>query len=475
MAKLLFIQDIQYEYLGPIYISAMLKSAGHDCRVAIGSELANFEAAIEDYRPDMVGFSIMSSSAAWAAKIGLQIKNKYDLPTIFGGVHPTFYPEYIKNQGVDMLIRGEGEEAALDIMNCLSQRKDFGGISNLIYKKDGRIIENEIGSLQPDLDIYPFADRKLYQPEFRRHNMDFSVRHVITSRGCPFDCAFCQAPALRHIYKGKYLRMRKADKVLEELRLLKDTTDTGSIYFVDDTFGLDFNWIKDFLPLYAERIGLEFSCMVRADVLRKNKDYAKLLKSSGCRMVAFGLESGSERIRNGLLKKQVRNEDIAAAASLLHDVGIKFRAYNMLGLPGETLDEALETMQLNIDIKADYPWCSIYLPLKDTALANRALAEGFLDKDYFNSNDKRSFFSGSSPLQSKDIKEICNLQRFFQTAVLWPKSFPLIKRLIKLPPNPLFNLWFGFIFYLVYTKSEGRNWWRTFLFAVKSYRSTTKE
>lgn len=477
MAKLLFIQDIQYEYLGPIYISAMLKKEGHDCKIVIGKSLVNFETTIENYNPDIIGFSIMSGSAAWANEIGAQIKNKYGLPTIFGGVHPTFYPEYINNEGVDILVRGEGEDAVLEVMNCIEEKKYFGSIGNLIYKKNGSVIENRIRNLEPDLDTYPFPDRKLYEAELRKYNMDLTVRNVITSRGCPFSCTFCQAVTMREIYKGKgnYLRTRKIEKVLEELELLKNMTETRLLYFVDDIFGLDFEYLKDFLLLYKKRVGLEFSCLVRADVVRRHKDYAKLLKDSGCRMVAFGIESGSDRVRNELLKKRVRNEDILLAASMLHDSGIKFRAFNIMGLPGETLNDAYETIQLNIDIKTDYPWCAIYLPLKDTALADYALKDKELPRDYFNSINKRSFFSGSSPLKTEGIEKLVNLQRFFQTAIWWPRTFPLIKLLIRFPPNPIFNLWFGFIFYIVYIKSEGRSWWKTFLFAVKSYSSTTRK
>ena len=477
MAKLLFIQDIQYEYLGPIYISAMLKKAGHDCKIVIGKSFLNFKAIIEDYSPDVVGFSIMSGSAAWANEMGLQIKNKYGLPTIFGGVHPTFYPEYIKNEGVDMLVRGEGEDAALEVMNCIEDRKDFGGIGNIIYKKNGVVIENKIRDLQQDLDVYPFPDRKLYEVELKKHNIDLSIRNVITSRGCPFSCSFCQEITMREIYKGKgsYLRTRKIDKIVQELELLKNTTATQSLYFVDDIFGLDYKWLNDFLFIYKRRVGLEFSCMVRADAVKKYKDYARLLKDSGCRMVAFGVESGNERIRNELLRKKISNEDISVAASMFHNAGIKFRAFNILGLPSETLEDAYETVQLNIDIKTDYPWCAIYLPLKDTELTNYALNEKILAQDYFSNINKRSFFSDASPIKTKDIKRIVNLQRFFQTVVLWPKTFPLVKLLIKLPPNPFFDLWFGFIFYIVYTKSEGRNWWKTFLFALKNRSLKNKD
>jgi len=474
---LLFIQDVHYEYLGPIYISAMLKKGGHDCRMAIGKSLLDFERVIEGYKPDVAGFSVMSGSADWANQIAAEIKNKYGITTIFGGVHPTFYPEYIKNEGVDILVRGEGEDAALELMNCIENKKDFSDIGNLVYKKNGHIIENSIANLRQDLDVYPFPDRKLYETVLSQCNMDLSVRNVITSRGCPFSCTFCQASAMRDIYKGKgnYLRIRSIGKVLEELCILKKTTPAQSLYFSDDIFGLDFKWLKEFLPLYKQEVGLEFSCLVRADVVVKHENYAKLLKDSGCRMVAFGIESGSERLRNELLRKKISNSDILSAASMLHDAGIKFRAFNILGLPAERLKDAYETVQLNIDVKTDYPWCAIYLPLKDTELTNYALNDKTLTRDYFSGINKRSFFSGSSPLRTKDIRRIVNLQRFFQTAVLWPRTFPLIKLLIKLPPNLVFNLWFGFIFYVVYTKSEGRNWWKTFLFALKSYRSATRE
>ena len=249
----------------------------------------------------------MSGSAEWANKIAAQIKTKYNVLTIFGGVHPTFYPEYIKNEGVDMLVRGEGEDAALEVMNRIENKKDFSDIGNLVYKKNGSIVENGICDLRQDLDAYPFPDRKLYEAVLRQHSMDLSVRNVITSRGCPFNCTFCQAAAMREIYKGKgaYMRVRSIGKVIEELTLMKETAQTKVLYFADDIFGLDFKWLQDFLPLYKKKVGLEFSCLVRADVIARHQNYARLLKDSGCRMVAFGIESGSERLRNELLKREL--------------------------------------------------------------------------------------------------------------------------------------------------------------------------
>ena len=120
---------------------------------------------------------------------------------------------------------GDGEDAALEVMNCIEDKKDFGNIGNLIYKKNGSIIENKIRDLQPDLDAYPFPDRKLYEPELKKYNVDLTVRNVIASRGCPFSCTFCQTAMMREIYKGKgnYVRTRKIDNILRELQFLKNT------------------------------------------------------------------------------------------------------------------------------------------------------------------------------------------------------------------------------------------------------------
>src|SRR3989338_7400569 len=96
MAKLLFLQNLEYELLGPMYISSMLKSHGHECRLSLGKRLSDFSKAIEEYCPDMVGFSVMSGSHVWAVEVAGAIKERYGIPTVFGGPHATFFPELIE-------------------------------------------------------------------------------------------------------------------------------------------------------------------------------------------------------------------------------------------------------------------------------------------------------------------------------------------------------------------------------------------
>jgi radical SAM superfamily enzyme YgiQ (UPF0313 family) len=157
------------------------------------------------------------------------------------------------------------------------------------------------------------------------------------------------------------------------------------------------------------------------------------------------------------------------AARNLHDAGIPFRTYNMTALPGETLDDAFRTVELNVRIKTDYPWCSVFSPFPGTALAQHAIEKGLLERD-FNPEQLGSSFFRATKLRSPEARQLENLQKFFQTAVLWPWTFPLIKLLISLKPNRLFNLWFSLIYFCVYCRSERRGYWPTIRFALRNYR-----
>ena len=276
---------------------------------------------------------------------------------------------------------------------------------------------------------------------------------------------------MRELYsgKGKYVRMRSIDNVITECVELKNTTNVETIYFADDVFGMSKQWLYDFLPRYKREVNVPFICLVRADLVSSDPEYAHRLAEGGCRSVFFGVESGNEELRNKVLVKQLTTRQIETAARYLHDAGIPFRTYNIVGLPGESLEDAYATVELNINIKADYPWCSVFSPFPGTALTQYAIDEGYLDRDFDPDNLARSFFTDSA-LRQESIAMLQNLQKFFQTAVLWPWTFPLIKKLIRKQPNILFTAWFGVIYFYVYLKSERRSFWKTLKFALKNYR-----
>lgn len=470
MARLLFLQNIEYEFLGPMYIASAAKAHGHQVRLALGETPDEFAAVIEEFRPDLVGFSIMTGSHHWARRMAVEIKTRHGVQAIFGGAHPTFFPEFINEEGVEMLVRGEGEEAIVEILGHIDAGTDYSSVANLHCKlPDGRVVTNPVRALRRNLDDYPFPDRTLY--DALNGKIDRGVRNVITSRGCPFHCTFCFEDSMRELYKGKgkYVRIRDIDRVLAELHELRATTDVRTIYFADDVFGMNRSWLYDFLERYKKEIGLPFICLLRADLVAANSEYAQKLAEGGCATVFFGIESGNETTRNEILKKSLSNEEIRIAAQRLHDAGIPFRTYNIVGLPGETLKDAFETLELNIEIGADYPWCSVFMPFPGTELTHYAFEQGYLDPGFeFNSLSK-SFFTDSK-MNMPDIDRITNLQKFFQTAVLWPWLLPVIRQLIKLPPNRLFDAWFGFIYFIVYIRSEKKRFFETLIFALRNYR-----
>ncbi len=468
MARLLFLQNLDYEFLGPMYLSSSARAAGHECRLALGQSIEEFAAVLDQFTPDLIGFSTMSGSHRWAIEMARTIKEEYGIPNIIGGAHPTFFPEMITEHGIDMILRGEGEESIVELLNRLGSKQTFSDVPN-IWFKNGQIYRNDVRALPRDLDQYPFPDRHLYDALDGR--LDRSVRNVITSRGCPWHCSFCFEDAMRELYtdKGKYVRIRRIDDVIEECVQLKQTADVRTIYFADDVFGINRKWLYEFLPRYGRDVGLPFICLVRADLVASDPEYAFRLAEGGCTSAFFGVESGNETLRNRVLVKQLTTNQIETAAAFLHAAHIPFRTYNIVGLPGETIEDAFSTVDLNISIKADYPWCSVFSPFPGTALTQYAVDAGYLDRDVDPDALSKSFFTDSK-LNNRDTAALENLQKFFQTAVLWPRTFPLVKALVRLRPNVFFTIWFGLVYFYVYLKSERRAFWQTLRFAFRNYR-----
>lgn len=267
--------------------------------------------------------------------------------------------------------------------------------------------------------------------------------------------------------KGKYVRFRSRENIIEEIIQVKSRYGFKRIYFVADTMFINKKWALEFLKDYRNRVDIPFTCVIRADML--DEELVRELKASGCCAAWFGMESGNEQFRNEILNKKLSDEQIIRSAGLLRKYGIRFRAYCMMCIPGETIEQAYDTIKLNIKIKTEFPWCSVYNPYSGTKLVDYAQQKGYLDQNFNIDSIDDSYYKGSV-LKSDNINQLLNIQRFFQTAILFPRSLPLIKRLVKLPPNPLFNLWFQFIYFIVYIKSEGHGLLETLYFGLHYIR-----
>lgn len=410
---------------------------------------------VQQSKPDIVAFSSMTGPHQWDLWTASQIKKHFNLLTIFGGPHPTFFPEMINHPVVDIVCRGEGEQATLELLNCLDKNQPFSHIQNLWFKKDGSVQKNQVRPLIEDLDQIPFVDRELYYQEAPLLK-DLPFKRFMTGRGCLYNCTYCFNHALRKLYlgKGKYIRKRSVENVLNEIKQVKEKYKLKVVRFSDDTFILDINWLEEFSQRYKKEIGLPFSALGRPNEI--NERVVKALKEAGCFYLYFGIESGNQKIRNQVLKRNVSDEQIFQAAGLCKKYGLKFGTYNMIGMPGETLDQAFETIKINNLIKADASTCNVLEPYPGTEIAAYAQELGVLDKNF--NVDNFDPAGAHSPLKQPQIKEIENLQKFFYLACKYPWTIPIIKKLIKLPSNFIFDFIRDISFALSRIKSVGVSW-----------------
>jgi radical SAM superfamily enzyme YgiQ (UPF0313 family) len=272
------------------------------------------------------------------------------------------------------------------------------------------------------------------------------------------------------MYQGKMKVLRRISppKVIAEILDCREKYRLKRIFFNDDIFIMDKEWLEEFTSLYNREVRLPYACNIRANVVTEQK--VRLLKDSGCYLVMWGVESGNERRRNEILHKNITDEQIRRAADLFHKYEIKMKSFNIMGSPGETLDEAVETIKLNAEVKIDYPWCSILQPYPRTEITRIAQNQGVLKNDYSLDDLQKSFFS-KSVLQQPDIKRIERLQKLFYLGVKFPHFIPIFKWLTKFPLGLLFQFLFGISFLYRFMRETEIPLHQAILFALRHRRS----
>ena len=448
MARILFLQPQQYAYPGLYYICGALKKTSHAYRVLATNRSDNVSKGIREFKPDIVGFPCLTGLHREILQIADQIKQEF--PTckiLLGGIHPTLCPEIIKHPSVDFICRGEGEQPTCELLDALDRQAESFDIPNISWKKAGVVHSNEMRPLADPLDSLPFPDYSIYRDCPPIANDTYPM--VFMTRGCPFSCSYCHNSNQRKIYqgKGRYVRSFSPARILDEVEnVISNYPNARAVFLGADTLGTDMEWLTELLTSYRARFRLPYTCLVRPEFV--TEELASLLGRTNCHMIAFGIESGSERVRRELLHRKYSDAQIDLAARTLKKHGIKFRTYNIIGLPSETPEEMLATLELNLRIKPDFPWCSIFTPYPETKLAEFAVANGNLDATFSYDDVPLSFFNGTV-LKNVDRDYILNLHAFFQLIVFCPWLYPLLKPLLKRRHNRLF----GYVFKAVYAYS----------------------
>lgn len=427
-------------------LSSVLKSAGHQVQLAVASLEDPVRAAME-FQPQILAYSVITGSQRYYLDLNRRLRSQVKAFSVFGGPHPTFFPEMVQEEGVDAVCVGEGERPLLELAQALQPDGSLAEthLPNWHFKLGDEIIRNDVGPYV-DLQSLPSPDYALVydkDPGTRRSK----IKHFIAGRGCPYGCTYCFNHALIALYrgKGKHVRLRRAADVVDDVVRVRERYPLEFVVFVDDTFILDTDWLEEFAGLYRARVGLPFFCNVRANLV--TPELVQLLRSAGCHSVSMGIEAGDDEVRNHLLNRNMSREQILRAARLIREGGLRFSTTNMIGLPGTTIEDDLKTLDLNAEARPDYAHAFIFQPYPRTRLGQYALDNGLLEGT-FDDIGVRAWESTILRFSPDHKRALTNLQRLFALGVEWPWLRPLIVRLLRLPGNPLYwlanKLWKGY-------------------------------
>ncbi len=326
------------------------------------------ETVIRDFQPDLIGITFLSTKIGAVQNLTRIAKNIYpETPVVLGGAHPSvLYESSLKKTGADYAVIGEGEETFSELARFLEK----GGthpeeIRGLAFRsRNSEIIRTPGRQLIKNLDTMPFPDREsLFRKETYRPD-DFSM--IMTSRGCPFSCAFCSSIWERRV------RYRSVSSIVDEIEHLVDRFKTRNIYFKDDTFTLSRKRVLSFCDqLEEKKLDINWECLTRIELVAE--DIIRRMRQAGMNNLKIGIETGSQRL---LYKtnKNVTLDQIRRGAEILHRLNQKWSAFFMLGYPDETEEEIEMSLNLikeirptyvSMSILTPYPGCRFYYELKE--------------------------------------------------------------------------------------------------------------
>ena len=370
--KILFIQPqgTGLPPLGLMYVGASLKQNGYndislvDLKEDSDSPMRKREylEKMLDKKPDVIGISATTPSFKEAIQIA-RIAREHTPMLIIGGPHATIFQEQLlqKYPFIDAVVYGEGEITAVEFMNNIENLK---GVKGVIYRENGKIIKNEPRPRIENLDSLPFPDRTLI--DMNAYHGAFSI---MTSRGCPHQCTFCCSPVT-----GKIFRYRNPKNVVDEIEFLVNSypklVERGlQIAVSDECFNTNIQRAKDICDEIVRRnLKVALSFQNGLHVRTVDLELFQKMKTAGCNNIWFGIESGNEKVlkdlKKGITKGMVRN-----AVKLAREAGIeRIAGHFMLGLPGDTKETAMDTINFMKELRLNYAGFNQTAPLPNTEL-----------------------------------------------------------------------------------------------------------
>ncbi|MBW8015818.1 MAG: B12-binding domain-containing radical SAM protein [Planctomycetes bacterium] len=417
--------------LGLGYIAAVLQQQGIEVKIVdalmmgwhtrvdidndlirIGLSFADIHKIILDYGPDMVGinslFTKQRNNAHEIFRLAKEVNP--EIITVSGGAHPTVLPEMVlADKNVDFVVLGEGEDSILDILKIIEGSADNLQLDGIGLKKDGETIIYPKTRYIQDVDSIPFPawdvmNMDLYFGLGASHGKRLHSRFmpIMTSRGCGAGCTFCSA----HRVWGKSYRMRSAENIIEEMRVLKDKYGIKELMFEDDNLTMNVKRAEKIFDLMInENFNFAWDTPNGVAAFALTESIILKMKQSGCYQMNLALESGSQYVLDSIIKKPLKLHKVKPLIEYAKKIKLGVSIYLIIGMPGETLDQIQETFRLAKDMEVYHPHISIATPYPGSELYETCVKNEYISRE-FNLDDLfiRSFCITTDDWNGEDLK-----------------------------------------------------------------------
>lgn len=379
--------------LGLGYIASFLQREGHIVNIIdanLGLSHTKIIDKIKQIEPGLIGISVMTDTFIETKKVVARIKSEINVPVVLGGTHVTALPKYsMRETNADFCVCGEGELIIKELVFALENEISIDNINGLIYRKKNEIVINPPRDLIANLNNLPFPAWSLMDPNkytiapVLASTDDAPIAPILTTRGCPFQCAFCAS----NITWKRRLRFRSPDNVVDEIEYLLNNFGVKHIHFSDDNFTFSKKHTMDICNEIMKReIDITWSCPngVRVDSL--DDELLKTMSKAGCRTLGFGIESGSQKILNNV-NKHLNLSIVPKIIKKAKKNNITTFGFFILGLPGETRETIEKTIKFSKNLDLDRAWFFILAPLPGSKIFNEWIQNKSLNEIPWNSLD----------------------------------------------------------------------------------------
>ena len=346
-----------YPPLGLLYIAAVLEENSIDvCLIEARAMGLSHDEVIEEVRkenPDFVGITAITARINSALYLSAKVKEiNPDIKVVLGGPHVHFeHRDVINDPAVDFCVRGEGELTTLELIKTVLENGNLQEVKGITFKEGDEVIVTPDRPYVANLDTLSFPARELLQsPVYRglwTEGKTFTP--MLATRGCPYLCQFCDAPAIW----GRVHRRRSAENVLDELEQVYNEFGVRYVRFVDDLLVANKKWAIELCRGIRKRClnDLSWACDGRVGLM--SYELLEELKKANCKVIFYGIEFGNQRILD-FCKKGFTIEQVKETIEMTSKVGVSSYGYFMLGYPTETIETVEDTINLAVELALDY-------------------------------------------------------------------------------------------------------------------------